>query len=243
MSKWLPAGLVFLLSTFSLTAAPRGGGSGGHSSVGHSSGGASFGSSRGSSGGGFRSGGYGGGYSGGRGFYGGRGYYGGFGYRGWGYPYAFGFGLGLGWGYPYYGWGYPYYGSYGYGYGYDSYPAYSYAPAVYSEPNTYQSAGYQSAAAPTQPVVINQTYASAAPARPRQDPPPGRDASGHLTSPPTYLIAFPDGSVTLAVAYWTDGGTLHYVTRDKAQKQVAIASIDRPLTEQLNRERHIEFHL
>ncbi len=249
MSRWLLASSLSIVLTFSLSGAQRGGGSVGHGSVGRGGGGISsargFGggssfAGRGYGGGGYRGGGYGGGSYGG--FYGGRGYYGGYGYRGFGYPYAFGlgFGLGVGWGYPYYGWG-----GYGYGYGYDPYysSAYSYVPAAYSEPSVYTQSVAPAPVQRTSPVVINQYYSSPSPVRPRQDPPPGRDASGQLASGKTYLIAFPDGSVAIAVAYWTNNGTLHYVTRDKVEKQVAVASIDRALTEQLNRERNVDFRM
>jgi hypothetical protein len=58
-----------------------------------------------------------------------------------------------------------------------------------------------------------------------------------------WLIAFPNGTVTLAVAYWTTGNILHYVSRNKEQKQVPISSIDRELTEQLNSERGVTFRI
>jgi hypothetical protein len=54
-----------------------------------------------------------------------------------------------------------------------------------------------------------------------------------------YLFAFPDGSVQVAVAYWTDNGTLHYVTRDKQQKTCSLAALDQATTRQLNRERGV----
>jgi len=48
----------------------------------------------------------------------------------------------------------------------------------------------------------------------------------------------------MAVAYWTEGTTLHYVTRhNREQKQVPISGIDRDLTHQLNAERGVEFRV
>jgi hypothetical protein len=58
-----------------------------------------------------------------------------------------------------------------------------------------------------------------------------------------YLFAFPDGSVQVAVAYWVDNGTLHYVTRDKQQKSCALTDLDQPTTQQLNRERGVRLIL
>jgi len=247
---------VLLLTTVCMLGAPggRGGGLSGGSRGGFSGGG-SFGRGGGFGSGGFRggsnSGGYRGGYSGygGRGGYGGyRGGYGyggsrgGYGDRGYGYGgYGLGLGFGLGFGsfgYGYGSFGYPYYG-YGIGYGYDAYPGYDYGYSY--APSYYEPAPVIAQPAPSRPVVINQysSQPASAPyaARERQDPPPGRDAQGQMQT----LIAFPDGSVQIAVAYWTSGNTLHYVTRDKIEKQVELSAIDRAMTDQLNRERHIQF--
>jgi hypothetical protein len=226
---------LFLLPGVVSAAQGRGGGGGSRGGGGFSSGyrGGSSGAHYGGSyGGGVHYGGsYYGGYRGG--YYGGRYGYGyGYGYRGWGYG-GWGFSVGLGWPYYGYGWGYPY-GYYSSAYSYPSaayYPAYDTAPVTYSAP----------AATPQVNVYTPGTYAAPAPVRERQDPPAGRDSSGRLTSalPNTYLIAFPDGSVQVAVAYWTDNGTLHYVTEGKQQKTVPLSAIDRSLTLQLNHERGI----
>jgi len=162
-----------------------------------------------------------------------------------------GYGLGYGGGY-YGGYGYPSY--YGYGSGYSYYPdyygssSYDYAPTYYetspaapavvnqyySTPQANRQQTYSQAYPQTYSQNYSQTYA---PARERQDPPAGRDAQGQIGT----MIAFPDGSVQIAVAYWTEGSTLHYVTRDKVQKQVSLSAIDRSLTDQLNRDRRTEF--
>lgn len=64
-----------------------------------------------------------------------------------------------------------------------------------------------------------------------------------VKKPDFWLLAFPNGTVVLAVAYWTDHGSLYYVTRTKEQKQILISAIDRDLTEQLNQERGLEFRI
>ncbi len=46
-----------------------------------------------------------------------------------------------------------------------------------------------------------------------------------------------------AVAYWVEGGTLNYVTREHEQRQAPLGSIDRAFSEQLNRDRHVDFQL
>jgi hypothetical protein len=198
-------------------------------------------------GGGFHGGGgYGGGFVGNRGGFGGgfvgnRGGFG-FGYRGYGYRgYGGwgwgGWGLGVGW-WPGYDYGYydPYYG----------YPAYdSYSP-YYSSPNV--TVVYPSQAQPT----YNAVYAQ--PARPvsheydeyGQEIRPSAQAMGGGASSsgsPIYLIAMKDGIIRAAASYSVSGSTLHYVTLDHAEKQVALADVDRTLSAQLNRERRVQFSL
>ena len=60
---------------------------------------------------------------------------------------------------------------------------------------------------------------------------------------PLYLIAFHDGVIRAVLAYWTQGSALHYVTMDHEQKQTALASVDRALSERLNAERNVQFQL
>ncbi len=211
-------------------------GSGGHGSAGHGSAGHG---SVGHGSGGHGSGGHGSGGSG-------------IGYRG---PsssvYRPGFRGGLSNNYPRYSGGFGYfpgfYSTFGYGYGYSSPWVDSYYPA-----GGYVSAPayYESAPQPP-PVVINEFY------RPPTAQPRFRDysnggygiepvpqpTSAPAKKPDYWLIAFPNGTIVLAVAYWTDRGTLHYVTRTKEQKQIPISAIDRELTDQLNQERGLEFRI
>jgi hypothetical protein len=218
-----------------------GGGSSYRGGGGFGGGSAYRGPSRGYSGSGYRGGHYGSGYRGGY-------YSSGFRYS---YPrYSFGFGYypgfysgfygGLGYGYGY-GYGYdPYYydGYYGGGYG-----GYVSTPAYYE----------QAPQAP--PVVINEYYRPPT-AQPRVrdyssggygvDPRPSSNApaaNGPAKKPDYWLIAFPNGSIVLAVTYWTDGEFLHYVTRNKEPKQVPLTAIDRDLTVQLNGERGLDFRI
>ena len=58
-----------------------------------------------------------------------------------------------------------------------------------------------------------------------------------------YLLAFKDHTIYSAVAYWTDGDTLHYFTTGNTHNQVSLSLIDRELTERLNRELGIDFKL
>jgi outer membrane protein OmpA-like peptidoglycan-associated protein len=58
-----------------------------------------------------------------------------------------------------------------------------------------------------------------------------------------YLIAFRDSAVGVADAYWVSGTTLHYVTPDHRMKTAPLASVDRSVSERLNREQHVPFSL
>jgi hypothetical protein len=196
------------------------GGSGGSMFRGGGTGGSGF---RG--GGGYR-GGY-GGYYGGYGGYRG-GYYGGYGgyYGGYYSPYFYsGYGL---------GWGWPGYADYGYGYGSDpaySYPVYQPSPLMYAPPAAAPATVYVERDGP--PTCRRDEYGQEIR---RSRPAPDSDSS-------IYLIAFRDRSIFAAVAYWAEGGTLHYVTQEHEQKQVPLSTVDRDLSDKLNRERGIAFSL
>ena len=169
-----------------------------------------------------RSWGYGGyGYRGYRGY---RGYYGGY------YPY-YGFGFGLGYGY------WPYYDNY-YDYPYYSYPAYSY-PAYDPSPNVTVINAPPSAPSTVyveRPNPVIREYD-------QYGQEINRPTSAANSGPPVYLIAFHDHTIRAATAYWTEGGTLHYVTLEHEQKQVPLGTVDRDLSGQLNRERRVAFSL
>jgi len=204
-----------------------------------------MGYSRGGVSGGFYRGGYGGGYRSGGGFFGSPGFYGrgygnsfphyGYGHRGWGYGgwgyssypvFIGGFGLGYG------GWGYggwdgfysPYYDYPYYDYGYYPGSTYSYAP----------SASYSYPSAPASPPVVINNYPEAAP---RLEP----QASAY--QPPIYSIAFRDHRIIHVLAYWVVDGTLHYVTRDHEMREIPLSEIDRSFSEQINRDRGVDFRL
>ena len=175
-----------------------------------------------SSGSGFRSG---GGFRGSYGFRGGSGFRGGYGgFRNYGY-------------YPlYYGW------SGFYGGGYDSYYGSNYSPYAYN--NSYYSAPapYYQPSAPI--VVVNE--GSAYPERNYQQPRYAErepSPAQQTYQPPIYSIAFRDGRVVEAVAYWVMDRTIHYVTLDHAMHQAPLAEVDKNLSLKLNRDNNVEFRL
>ena len=199
-------------------------------------------SSGGSRGGGIARGGGGGGFNGGGGFRGG-GFTGGGGFRGGGIgigrssgfrgyysPYFYS-GYGLGYGYS------PWYSDYGY----NSYPDYSY-PVYQSSPNV--TVVYAPPApAPAPSTVYVERPNSATREYDQYGQQTNRPTSSADSAAPVYLIAFRDHSIRAAAAYWAEGGTLHYVTLEHEQKQAPLNTVDRDLSEQLNRERRIAFSL
>jgi hypothetical protein len=58
-----------------------------------------------------------------------------------------------------------------------------------------------------------------------------------------YLIVYKDQSVHPSLAYWTKDDTLHYITLQGTHNRVSIDLVDAPYSEQLNRDRKVEFSL
>ena len=71
----------------------------------------------------------------------------------------------------------------------------------------------------------------------------GPTAQAKKYEDPLYLLAMNDGTIRAVLAYWVDGATVHYVTMDHEQKQTPLSSLDRSLSERLNRERNVTFRL
>jgi hypothetical protein len=61
--------------------------------------------------------------------------------------------------------------------------------------------------------------------------------------PTIFLIALTDHTVVAAIAYWVDGDTLNWVSRDAKQNRMSLSLVDRDFSKQLNDERHVEFKL
>ncbi|MGC9947507.1 MAG: hypothetical protein ABSF64_14170 [Bryobacteraceae bacterium] len=125
---------------------------------------------------------------------------------------------------------------------------------AYAQPDQPQSnAG--GADAPAQPTVVINQYFGQAPAD--QGPsssaaesnfhyyqaPSNNDADTTPSEQSYYLIAFKDHTIYSAVAYYTEGETLHYFTSGNVHNQVSLALVDRQLTEQLNHQRNVDVRL
>ncbi len=240
---FLPLLFILVAPAFAQRGGYGGGGfRGGGFRGGGAGGGYAGGGFRGGAVGGFRSGGFGGG--GFRGGYSGGGYRGGYyggpaigGFRG-GYSgnrfysgsRAF---FGGGWGYPSYG----YRGSYPYSYGaYSSpyvYDPFLYDPYSYTYGYSYQPS-YTPPPSPRPPATEVQNY---------YPPAPHRERSSFYRTPDFYLIAFDDNTIQAALTYYIDGDTLSWTTREHVNRQAPLSTVDRRFSEQINRDRRVEFKL
>ncbi len=133
------------------------------------------------------------------------------------------------------------YGGYGYGgyYGgyfdpfYDQngfYPFTQPAEAGAPTPLIYPSTAQPAMVAPVHSVIHEYTHA--------QD-----YGTGGMPdkSPVLYLIAFRDKNIRAAMTYWIQDGTLHYLDTDHKEQHAPLTAVDREMSAQLNRERHIPF--
>jgi hypothetical protein len=110
------------------------------------------------------------------------------------------------------------------------------------------------------PVVINQyytpevvrpqmrEYTDLPPAAPRETPPPAAQ-NAEPKAPPAEdkpnitLLAFKDGAIAAVLGYWLEGETVQYITTKYAKKSAPAETVDRTLSDRLNRERNVEFRL
>ncbi len=111
-------------------------------------------------------------------------------------------------------------------YAYGSYPAYSAPPAAVQPAQPQQTQ-------PQQPQYQYQPQ--------QQQYQPQASASGAQSQ--YYLIALNDHSIHAATAYKVDGDQLHWIGLDGQEKQAAISTVDIRFSQQLNRDRHIDFQI
>jgi hypothetical protein len=140
-------------------------------------------------------------------------------------------------------------GTYGAQFGYGI-PWFYYGPDYFYQPD--QAATQPEASAqPSQPIIVivnppqsGQSPLGAPMTAPAQGDtwriyPPAQPAPVVEVPPspeqPNYLLAFKDRNIYSAVAYWIDGGTIHYITSGNQHNQATIDLLDRPLTERLSK--------
>ena len=157
---------------------------------------------------------------------------------------------------------YPVYGGFGIGYGFDGFYASDYLGAGNNPGPEYPEPYSAEPAAPV--VIINQNFQTdsvrpqfrdysnvqlpqpgAVAAPPTAAAPAATPAQGALADdqPTIFLIAMQDHSIRPVIAYWVQGDTLHYVSRDGVLDQVSLAQVDRDFSRQLNAERNVPFPL
>ena len=61
--------------------------------------------------------------------------------------------------------------------------------------------------------------------------------------PTIYLIAMKEGSIMPALAFWVEGDTLNYITRESSHNRISLDRIDRDFSIKLNQERGLEFRI
>jgi hypothetical protein len=130
------------------------------------------------------------------------------------------------------------YGGYGYGGFYGDFYQPSYDSGYYPPP---QSGGSGVMVMYPQAPIVAETAHSVIHEYTQQEDyvvPPGND--GH---PILYLIAFRDNTIRAAMTYWVEDGTLHYLDTGHQEKQAPLSSVDRDMSAQLNRERHVPFSI
>jgi hypothetical protein len=141
---------------------------------------------------------------------------------------------------------------YGYGFGYGN-AGYGYA----EEPNyVVQQVPQQQQQAPV--VVINQGFKPDVVNPQLRDysdlpAPTGADSTLKVyenkpkvyeeEKPTIYLIAMKEGTVMPALAFWVEGDTLNYITRESSHNRISLDRVDREFSKKLNQERGLEFRI
>jgi hypothetical protein len=66
-----------------------------------------------------------------------------------------------------------------------------------------------------------------------------------VAEPVQFFIALKDGLVVIAIAYWVEDGTLHYISSGGTHNQVSLELVDRQTSMKLNSSgvRGVEFAL
>ena len=72
---------------------------------------------------------------------------------------------------------------------------------------------------------------------------PVREAVRAGSAATVHLIAFKDHTIRAAMGYAVEGTTIYYTTLEGIRERVQLDSVDREFSEQLNRERNVEFWL
>ena len=118
-------------------------------------------------------------------------------------------------------------------------------------PSDYQVPGYEQMTQP--PVVIINQYFRPDSANPvirdysnvplPEAAPRPETQSAASESQVMFLIAMKDHTIFPAVAYWVEGDTLNYITVQGSKNSASLDLVDREFSQQINKERKVEFGL
>lgn len=61
--------------------------------------------------------------------------------------------------------------------------------------------------------------------------------------PTIFLIAMKEGNIMPALAFWVEGDTLHYITRESSHNKISLDRVDREFSVRLNKERGLDFRI
>jgi hypothetical protein len=153
-----------------------------------------------------------------------------------------------------YGGYYPaYYGGFGFGFGYAGYPYYPYSYSPYSyDPYYYDPYAYGAPYYDSGYYGGNIAYTPQAPPEPPRAPTVINQNIGGTTAGTSgsfyraadyYRIAFNDHTIRAAVSYTVEGDQIRYTTREHEEKTAPLSSVDVVFSEQINRDRRVEFRL
>jgi len=129
------------------------------------------------------------------------------------------------------------------------------APAAPSAPsNGWKRVGDPAAAYPgNQAPAPNQSapanYGPQQPQQPQyqqQNSPPAQtqpQSANEGNQPQFYLIAFSDHTIQAASAYKVEGDQLYWQDRDNKEHHAPLSKIDIPFSQQINRDRNVDFQI
>jgi len=90
-------------------------------------------------------------------------------------------------------------------------------------------------------VTVPQNYGYQGQGQPVSPQTQPQSSAGNNSGQGFYLIAFNDHTVQAATAYKVDGDQIHWITREGREMQAPLSSVDIRYSQQINRDRHVEF--
>lgn len=101
----------------------------------------------------------------------------------------------------------------------------------------------QAPVSPPEPIVQQPPAEPAKPEVHEYNWPTTSESEMREAESPSFSVALKDGSVYSAKAIWIQNGMLYFLTPEGECRSVSVSSVDRSLTEKLNKERKLRFRL